>query len=289
MTNSIMPAIPIAEIHISNPRPRNKHVFDQIVTSISTLGLKTPITVAEREIAPDGTRYDLVCGQGRLEAFLALVETKIPAIIITASREDQFLMSLIENIARRPPSQHGLLDETKRLRERGYGAEEIAAKLGFTSRYIGSIVMLVENGEMELIRLVEASKIPLSVAVEIATGTSAEIQRVLAEAYESGDLRGKKLRVARTLIRKRLSATKSKSAKPSLKAPLTGEAVAKEYQEHTRIQRTLVKRAMVVRERLVLIAAACRQLFGDANFITLLRAQELSFVSEKLVELTKEQ
>jgi ParB family transcriptional regulator, chromosome partitioning protein len=217
MTNSIVPAIPIAEIHISNPRPRNKHVFDQIVTSISTLGLKTPITVAERKIAPDGTRYDLVCGQGRLEAFLALGETKIPAIIITASREDQFLMSLIENIARRPPSQHGLLDETKRLRGRGYGAEEIAAKLGFTSRYIESIVMLVENGEMELIRLVEASKIPLSVAIEIATGTSAEIQRVLAEAYESGDLRGKKLRVARTLIRKRLTATKSKARNLPLK------------------------------------------------------------------------
>jgi len=101
--------------------------------------------------------------------------------------------------------------------------------------------MLVENGEIELIRLVEASKIPLSVAVEIATGTSAEIQRVLAEAYESGDLRGKTLRVARTVIRKRFGATKPTSEKAPLKAPLSGEAVAKEYQEHTRIQRTLVR------------------------------------------------
>jgi hypothetical protein len=30
-------------------------------------------------------------------------------------------------------------------------------------------------------------------------------------------------------------------------------------------------------------------LFGDPNFLTLLRAEELALVSEKLLELTKEQ
>ena len=54
-----------------------------------------------RERNADGTQYDLVCGQGRLEAFLALGQTTIPAIVINASREDQYLMSLIENIARK--------------------------------------------------------------------------------------------------------------------------------------------------------------------------------------------
>ncbi len=287
MTLSV-PAISISEITITNPRPRSRYIFDQIVTSISTLGLKTPITVSKREMSADGTQYDLVCGQGRLEAFLALGQSRIPAIIINASREDQYLMSLIENIARRPPSQLGLLKETKSLRERGYSVDQIASKLGFGSRYIATIVALLGNGEIELLRLVEAGKIPLTVAAEIANGTSADIQRALSEAYETGDLRGSKLKVARTLIRKRLVKKTSDVTRATPKTALTGHAAAKEYQQHTRIQRALVKRAGVVRERLILVAAACRKLFADDNFISLLGTEELALISEKLLELTKE-
>ena len=287
---SALDTIAISEITIANPRPRSKYIFDQIVTSISTVGLKTPITVSKREMHPDGTQYDLVCGQGRLEAFLALGQTNIPAIIINASREDQYLMSLIENIARRPPSHLGLLKETKRLRACGYSVEEIARKLGLGNRYVATIVMLLGNGETELIRLVESGRIPLTVAAEIANGTTADIQRALAEAYEAGDLRGAKLRGARALIRKRVSGrTKNRKKKPHPKAPLTSREVTKEYQDYTRTQRALVKRAAVVRERLVLVAAACQRLFADPNFLTLLRAEGLSLMSEKLIEITREQ
>jgi ParB family transcriptional regulator, chromosome partitioning protein len=289
MTDSTLSAISISEITIANPRPRSKYIFDQIVTSISTVGLKTPITVSMRERHPDGTQYDLVCGQGRLEAFLALGQTTIPAIVINASREDQYLMSLIENIARRPPSQLGLLNETKSLRQRGYSIDEIAVKLGLGRRYIATVVMLLDNGETELIRQVEGGKIPLTVASEIANGTSSDIQRALTQAYETGDLRGAKLRAVRALIRRRVVKKASgQKQKPQPTPPITSQELAKEYQEHTRMQRALVKRATVVRERLVLVAAACRQLFADPNFVTLLRAENLSVISEKLIELTKE-
>jgi ParB family transcriptional regulator, chromosome partitioning protein len=288
MTTTTVAAIAISDITIANPRPRSKYIFDQIVTSISTVGLKTPITVAKRETDQNGTQYDLVCGQGRLEAFLALGQTTIPAIVINASRQDQYLMSLIENIARRPPSHLGLLKETKRLREHGYSVDAIALKLGLSSRYIATVVTLLGNGETDLIRLVESGSIPLTVAAEIANGTTADIQRALTEAYESGDLRGSKLRAARALIRKRASQrTTGNKEKPRSK-PVTSHAVAKEYKDHTRIQRALVERAGVVRERLVLVAAACRQLFADLNFVTLLRAEDLTLISEKVLELTRE-
>jgi ParB family transcriptional regulator, chromosome partitioning protein len=81
---------------------------------------------------------------------------------------------------------------------------------------------------------------PLSVAAETSSGTSADIQRALTEAYEAGDLRGSKLKIARTLIRKRLKTSDHSKGPP--KAILTGHTVAKEYQDHTRIQRALVKR-----------------------------------------------
>jgi ParB family transcriptional regulator, chromosome partitioning protein len=288
MITSSVPAIPISEIKIANPRLRNRVSFDRIVSSISTLGLKTPITVSRRELNTDGTRYDLVCGQGRLEAFLALGQTSIPAIIISASPEDQYLMSLVENIARRPPSEMGLLKETKSLRDRGYSVEEIALKLGLSRHYVGTIVMLLDNGETELIRRVEGGRMPLTVATEIANGTSADVQRALTEAYETGDLRGPKLKAARALIRKRLSAQRSDGHERPTRAPLTGRAVAKEYQEHTRAQRALIKRGAIVRERLALVAAACRRLFADENFVTLLRAEGLALISAKLLEQTRE-
>ena len=53
----------IDQINIINPRSRNKIVFQTIVSNISTLGIKKPITVARRAHATDGKTYDLVCGQ----------------------------------------------------------------------------------------------------------------------------------------------------------------------------------------------------------------------------------
>src|SRR5688572_16557285 len=103
-SDSQVKAVPIAAITVLNPRSRNKKIFQELVTSIEHLGLKKPITVAARG---DGSGYDLVCGQGRLEAFVALGETEIPAVIVEASHEDCFVMSLVENLARR---QHSPLE-----------------------------------------------------------------------------------------------------------------------------------------------------------------------------------
>jgi len=74
--------IAIGEIRIANPRSRNKIKFLLLVSSIQAVGLKKPITVSRREPSVDGTCYDLVCGQGRIEAYLALGNLTIPAIII---------------------------------------------------------------------------------------------------------------------------------------------------------------------------------------------------------------
>jgi ParB family transcriptional regulator, chromosome partitioning protein len=73
--------IPIGEIRVANPRSRNKIKFQLIVSSIQAVGLKKPITVSRRERDADGTQYDLVCGQGRMEAYLALGESTIPAVV----------------------------------------------------------------------------------------------------------------------------------------------------------------------------------------------------------------
>ena len=98
--------IPIELITVIDPRVRNKKIFKEIVSNIAELGLKRPITVSRRE-DEDGPRYALVCGQGRLEAYQALGQHEIPAIVVKADTEDCLVMSLVKNLARR---QHRAID-----------------------------------------------------------------------------------------------------------------------------------------------------------------------------------
>jgi ParB family transcriptional regulator, chromosome partitioning protein len=274
--------IPIAEIRVVNPRSRNKTKFQEIVDNIAAVGLKKPISVHRRELEADGTRYDLIYGQGRMEAFRALGETSIPAIMSDASREERLLMSLVENIARRPPSNSDLLREVKNLRERNYTADEIAQKLGRDKSYVRSIVNLVENGEAELVKAVEAGRLPISVATNIATGNDRDVQQAMSEAYEKGDLRGDKFRNARRFITQRIAKLRKEGKLAQTRRKLTGDAVVREYKDRIRQQRNLLKKANRTKERLLLLTTAMRGLLADEHFVTLLRAENLFDMPEQL-------
>jgi len=282
VTEKEIERIPIAEIRVANPRSRNKLKFQLVVASIRAVGLKKPILVSRRDLDGDGTRYDLVCGQGRMEACLALGETTIPAVVIDASREEQFLMSLVENIARRPPSNRALLAELRSLRQRNYKTDEIAKKLGLDRTYIHGIVRLVEHGEELLIRAVEAGRMPISVAVEIASGNDHEVQRALSEAYEKGDLRGSKLTAAKRIIAQRIEKQRQAGRDLQSRRKLTSDRLVREYQQRTREQRNLVRKANATKEHLLLLTSALRSLFADEHFITLLRAENLSDIPQQL-------
>lgn len=275
--------IPIAQIHIANPRPRNRGRWQMIVANIREVGLKKPITVVRRkEQDPEGKQFDLVCGQGRIEAFVTLGETAIPAIISEASREDQFLMSLVENIARRPPSNRDIIREVRSLRERGYNVADIARKLGMERMYITGIVHLVEHKEAALIEAVEAGRLPISVAAQIATGKDAEISQALSEAYATGQLRGRKLAAARRLIAKRIEKRQKAGKAEGVRRKVTGNMLVQVYKQRVREQKALIAKAELTKERLLLLTSVMRQLLDDENFITLLRAEGINDMPKQL-------
>jgi ParB family chromosome partitioning protein len=64
--------------------------------------------------------YDVVCGEGRIEAFRMLGEREIPAIVLDAAEEECLLMSLVARIARRPHRAIDLMFEIVNLAKRGY-------------------------------------------------------------------------------------------------------------------------------------------------------------------------
>lgn len=282
MTEQEVINVPIDLIRIANPRSRSKVKWQLIVQSINTLGLKRPITVSKRS-GPNanGKIYDLVCGQGRLEAFQALGETTIPAIVVEASEHDLLLMSLVENIARRPSSTTAMLHEVRSLRQRGHSIDEIATKLGVDKSYIGGVAHLIDCGEDFLVKSVEATRIPLSVAVEIAAGHDQNVSRALSEAYEKG-LRGRHLTAARRIITQYIAKRRRDGKSHQTQRRLTGDALVREYKQKIREQEVLVAKAERTRERLILLTSALRTLLADENFTTLLKAEGLQNMPAEL-------
>jgi ParB family chromosome partitioning protein len=177
--------IPIEQINVLNPRSRNKVIFQGIVSNISNIGLKKPITLARRTQPLDGKIYDLACGEGRLDAFIALGQTEIPALIEDATREDCFLISLIENLARRAQNPVELLREISHLKNRGYNSSDIAKKIDHAKSYVIGVIHLLDHGEERLLSAVEKGRIPLSVAMQIADADEAGIQQALCDALLS--------------------------------------------------------------------------------------------------------
>jgi len=147
--------IPVERIVVINPRVRNKRIFNEIIANIAEIGLKKPITVTRRD-GPDGARYDLVCGQGRLEAYQALGQREIPALVVDATSEDCLVMSLVENFARRQHRAIDLLHDIEGMKERGYNDVAIARKTGLTIEYVRGVLRLLNKGEHRLLRAVEA-------------------------------------------------------------------------------------------------------------------------------------
>jgi len=111
--------ISIAQINVLSSRARNRRQHQEIVDNIEAVGLKRPITVRRREEASE-FQYDLVCGEGRLEAFRMLGETEIAAVVIDASEPECLLRGLVENIARRKPRPIDAMEEIGSLHKRGY-------------------------------------------------------------------------------------------------------------------------------------------------------------------------
>lgn len=277
--------IPVDRITVVNPRVRNRKIFKTITESIARLGLKRPITVTRR-IDPDGPRYDLVCGQGRLEAYRSLGQVEIPAVVVDAAGEDSIVMSLVENLARRQHRAIDLLQDIQGLKKRGYSEAEIAKKTDLTPEYVRGVVRLLDKGEHRLLRAVESRQIPLSVAIDIADSDDVHIQRALQHAYENGQLRGRKLMLAKRLVEQRSRRGKGLRARPSPRAngTMSSTALLRAYQEDAEKKRLLIRKAEVAQNRLIFVTEALRSLFADEHFVTLLRAEGLDTLPRNLAD-----
>ena len=282
--------IPIKQICVANTRERSQKSFRDVKGNISRVGLKKPVTVRPSD---DGSGYDLVCGEGRLKSFIALGQKVVPAIVHhDISKDDAFVMSLVENMARRKQSAMDLLKGIEMLREQGYGVTEISRKTGLGTSYISEILNLLKLGEERLLSAVEKGQLPLSIAMKIASSPGEE-QKALQEAYENNELRGKKFVMAQRLVEKRRKLGKimrkggSKRKNQDVPTVSTRQMMRKFQTEIDRM-RSLVEKSETTNNALLIIVESFFNLLKGENLINLMRAENLGTMPEALAQMIKE-
>jgi ParB family chromosome partitioning protein len=256
--------LPIELIKVINSRNRDKEQFDMNVESIGSLGMMKPIRVNDRFLESAGY-YELICGEGRMLAQKQLGKTHVLAEVVTCSRKEALLQSLIENIARTKPESMDFARELKRLQDEGMEVKQIAKISGKAEEYVRSIIKLVDQGEDRLIQGVENGVFPIKFAMQVASTDDAHIQGVLMDAFADGIVTTNNFGQARRLI-----ASRSKSSKKSAGREYTVSQLQQDIAETTKVKVSFVREAKSKESRFMALLEGINLLSRDAGLADLL-------------------
>jgi ParB family chromosome partitioning protein len=270
--------IPVDKIRVINSRTRDEGQFALNVQSIDAIGQIKDIRVNDKFLAKDGF-YELICGEGRLIAHQRLGRTHIRAEIVTCSRKQAYLESLVENLARTRPGTMYFARELKALHDEGWEYEKIAKIACRSVEYIRQYIRLVENGEDRLIQGVEQDVFPISFAVLVAGADDATIQNVLMDAFDQGIVNSNNFARARAIIIARLDGRKRKGGGPE---EYTVATMTQDIATATEAKDSFAREAQGKESRLYMLLDGLGALWQDAAFMELLSAEKL----DKRPELT---
>ena len=262
--------IPVDKIRVINTRTRDEGQFALNVQSIDAVGQIKDIRVNDKFLARDS--YELICGEGRLIAHQRLGKPYIRAEIVTCSRKQAYLESLVENLARTRPGTMHFARELKALHDEGWTYEQIAKIACRTVEYIRQYIRLVENGEDRLIKGVEQDIFPITFAVLVAETDDATIQNVLMDAFDQGIVNSRNFARARTIITSRLDGRKRKKAKPE---DYTVVALKQDIASATTAKDSFAREAQSKESRLYTLVDGLAVLRQDAELMKLLVAENL--------------
>ena len=136
-----------------------------------------------------------------------------------------------------------------------------------------------------MVGAVEKGRIPLYHALKIAVEDDATVQRVLAEAYETGALSGKKLVQAQKIISRRKHYGKGLSAPQRGASEISAEDVIAAYEKGAREKRQLLAQSNYIKHILAYTSAAHRQLFSDVHFSNQLKAVGMHDIPQQVADI----
>jgi len=273
MANRKYALIPVDKITVLNSRNRDKVQFDENIKSIENVGLLKPIVVNERPLEKTGF-YELVCGEGRYLAYKALGKATIPAEVINCDKKKALLYSLVENIARVPPNTIWFANELKRMKDAGMPIKDICRIAGKTETYIIDYIGLIELGEERLIRGVEKGLFTMTFATIIAKSSTADIQHILMDAFDSNLVSSGNATKVRNLIEWRIR-EKTMKKSPKQQVPYSLKELKCDIARITQQKEGFVSEVKVKETRLLAIVDALKTLGAEPEFKQLVREEGL--------------
>jgi ParB family chromosome partitioning protein len=266
--------IPIDQIKVINSRNRDETQFALNVQSIEAIGQIKDIRVNDKFLAKDN-HYELICGEGRFIAQKRLGKTHIRAEVVTCTRKQAYLESLVENLARSRAGTMEFARELKNLHDEGWDYDRIAQVACRSAEYIRQYIRLVENGEERLIQGLEQGVFPISFAVLVAQSDDSGIQNVLMDAFDQGIVNCENFARARSIINARLDQRKRKGNHRGVNgysvATLTSDIATT-----TRAKNSYVREVQGKESRLFLLLDSVGELWQDAVLQEILRTEGLS-------------
>jgi ParB family chromosome partitioning protein len=251
---------------------RDAQQFDMNVESIEKTGLMKPIRVNDKFLRRSGM-YELVCGEGRLIAHQRLGKDRIMAEVITCTRKEAYLQSLIENIARTKPGTMDFARELKRLHDEGWNYEQLGRIACRTPGYIRQYIQLVERGEERLIVGVEQGVFPISFAVLVAQSEDENVQNLLMDAFDQELITTESFAAARRIIAARMSRGQGLHRNGK---KYTVEELRKDISDTTKAKNSFVREAKTKENRFLLLVTAIDTLWQDREFLTIIEAENLT-------------
>lgn len=263
--------VPIELIKVINSRDRDTDQFKMNVTSISELGLMKPIRVNDKFIEKTGF-YELICGEGRLLAHKELGKSRVLAEVVTCSRKEAYLQSLVENIARTKPGTMDFAREIKRLRDEGWEYTKIAKIACKSVEYTRQYIRLIEQGEERLIHGVEQGVFPITFALQVSTTENSQLQHLLMDAFDQGIVTTANFAQARKLITQQANSGKKRSTSNK---DYTVDQLKQDIAEATKQKTNYVRQAEHKENRFLTLLSGINALWRDDDIRSLLTEEGL--------------
>lgn len=273
--------IPISKIKIINPRERDPSKFEENVKSIRDVGLKRPVVLNTRYLEKTGM-YELVCGQGRIEAYKQIGKTEIPSLLVDVERSSALIMSIAENTTRNSPPPIWFANVVKGLHDSGMTIADISDILGRSTDSVRIYLKLASEGEEILLDAVERGRISISAAFQIAKTPNSGLQKLLLEGVETGLLSKVDIPIVRRMIdnRRRFGKKYFRIAPSSKSNSYTVDQLRKEIKQTLVKQEEFIQKSRKTEYRLMLLSEEFQRLQNDADWQHLV-------VSEGMIDFPK--
>lgn len=177
-------------------RNRAPGAYARLKESIRELGLKQPIHVKDISSWPPSDRrrpggghykYELICGQGRLQVFRELNWDRIPAMVIDVPENEIVGRFLAENVMRKKLSWYEKAQLVKSDVDAGLDIDAIKEKYFVTTGQVYKYLRVLRHASGKLLSRSEIEKLSMNQAEEL-TSVDAETQEIVVDVLKEEDL-----------------------------------------------------------------------------------------------------